>query len=737
MKKLFIYTLVAAALILAGCSNMRDFSGGTTGLRITVQGEGAGARTLYPNTVFTKYVLKFSGPSDREDITLESGKISVNVDDLAEGTWKITAVGYVTIGGVEYPAAEGSIQETVVSGESKDINITVSASKEGPPGFFYYNIQFPSDVVEDAGLYIYRFGTDEAECSPLDLKTKNEDTIQLSPGYYMMKIRLSYDSSSRTAGRTEIVHIYSNMETRAEYTFENSDFTAEMTVDGSDLAAKLAWVKANARSNTRYSIKVTVAESIVPHILSYEGKENIAIKLIGDDPTRSVSLSSTGSIFTVGNGVTLELGVTLKGHDVNNTALVYVNSGGTLIMKAGSAITGNTGGGVGGGVWVDGTFTMDGGTISHNTSTNGGGVAVNTGGTFTMNIGEISNNIASHYGGGVHVNGTFTMNGGIILDNTAASSSGGGGGGVFVNNGGTFTMIGGEIKENNSNVKNSGGVYASESSTLKLGGDARILDNYMIDNGSNIDDNVYLISGSHIILGNDSNGAPTPVPGMEIWGRTTNADGVIVKSGATVNDPQYFYADDRSKVVVLEKSGGNDQLVLKTATTTPELTFASIYSPDNITIIAYRVSGFSAPAGDVAVYIPAYYRVSETSSYLPVTTIGTSALNSANIIAVTIPATVTIIDTGAFSNCTNIRDITIPASVTTIRLNAFQQCGNLISVTFATGSNIDNIDFQDLAFPQGSGTGNNLRTAYFAADGSGGAGTYVRDPGGTDWRKVP
>jgi predicted outer membrane repeat protein len=90
----------------------------------------------------------------------------------------------------------------------------------------------------------------------------------------------------------------------------------------------------------------------------------------------------------------------------------------------------------GGGVYVEGTFTINGGTVSENTaSSDGGGVYVN--GTFTMKDGVISGNTASIYGGGVYVSGTsFTMSGGSISGNTARNS----GGGVF--SGTLFTKSG-------------------------------------------------------------------------------------------------------------------------------------------------------------------------------------------------------------------------------------------------------------------------------------------------------
>jgi predicted outer membrane repeat protein len=95
---------------------------------------------------------------------------------------------------------------------------------------------------------------------------------------------------------------------------------------------------------------------------------------------------------------------------------------------------------VGGGVFVEsGTFTMNNGTIIGNTAGGDGGGVYVKGGTFTMHNGTISGNTATSSGGGVYVgSGTFTMQGGTISGNTATYY----GGGVYVVYSGTFTKSG-------------------------------------------------------------------------------------------------------------------------------------------------------------------------------------------------------------------------------------------------------------------------------------------------------
>jgi hypothetical protein len=219
--------------------------------------------------------------------------------------------------------------------------------------------------------------------------------------------------------------------------------------DSTPLASALSSIRDS--ENYHFTITVGADMSLAPQDLTSAGYKGKTIVLKGDTPARAVSLASKGSLFTVGEDVTLELeDIVLQGQSSNNKSLVEVNSDGTLMMNSGSKISGNkTSSHVGGGVYVDGgTFTMNSGEISGNTSSYGGGVFVD-GGTFTMNGGEISGNTSFHGGGVLVNNSTFTMSGGEISGNTSVSI----GGGVYVYNSGTFTkQSGGIIYGSNANT---------------------------------------------------------------------------------------------------------------------------------------------------------------------------------------------------------------------------------------------------------------------------------------------
>ncbi|MDR2194057.1 MAG: InlB B-repeat-containing protein [Treponema sp.] len=167
------------------------------------------------------------------------------------------------------------------------------------------------------------------------------------------------------------------------------------------LNESLTWISDNATGGDAYAITLNANETITPETLSYSGK-TVNITITGGSTERTISLSSTGSLFTIGSGVTLTLGanITLQGRSSNTASLVVVSSGGRLVMNAGSKISGNS------------------------TSSHGGGVYV-SGGTFTMSGGEISGNTASSYGGGVYVSygGTFTkQTGGTVYGSDASAT---------------------------------------------------------------------------------------------------------------------------------------------------------------------------------------------------------------------------------------------------------------------------------------------------------------------------
>ena len=165
----------------------------------------------------------------------------------------------------------------------------------------------------------------------------------------------------------------------------------------------------------------------------------------------------------------------LNGHTItaaSNNRILNVTGGSITLCdcKGTGKLTGGNSEDYGGGVNVsNGTFTMYGGTISDNTSTRGGGGGVYvSNGTFTMYDGTISGNTSRTVGGGVYAIGSssFTMYGGTISGNTARTV----GGGVYQGDRVIFTMYGGAISDNTLTAGYGGGVCVIGSSSFTMNG---------------------------------------------------------------------------------------------------------------------------------------------------------------------------------------------------------------------------------------------------------------------------
>jgi hypothetical protein len=274
IKTAFALTaLLLAGVIMGGCPNIfdppshkRESASGGGGLRITIGG-GDNARTLFPRTDFSRYVISFSdGPGSHTPITLTGGATTTPVDGLMAGNWTITVKAYMLIDangdgtatpgiyhpldnplGEEFEAATNGGQTVTITGGSQTVNISISAQQtSGVKGYFSYNVQFPDDKVDTASLTITNVGGTPSYDLTTDLTTSGEGilsggvvtaekVVALEPGYYLVNAVLA--NAYHRAGRTEIVHIYSGMETTtpsgaSAWTFTSADFVDYITLSG-------------------------------------------------------------------------------------------------------------------------------------------------------------------------------------------------------------------------------------------------------------------------------------------------------------------------------------------------------------------------------------------------------------------------------------------------------------------------------------------------------------------------
>jgi len=374
-----------------------------------------------------------------------------------------------------------SLTDTIEHGTSHTLETmksrTFHLTKEDKTGYYRYTYFSVSDIY----LYVIR------DSNTGDLYYEFREHI--IPGVYFWDIDYSETPSFKKSDATSFeidISILNNLP-KPSVNF----------VPGATLAAKLNWLQTYAQTGRGYTLEVNADESISPQTLSYSGRSNITITLRGVGSNRTISLSSNGSMFTVGSGVTLILDGNITLQDSYD---LLVDVYGTFVMNSGSLITGDAQNGShideeivaklppGGTIPTNGDMVSiivdeddgeivaklpPGGTSGTNGTMvsiiddEGGGVYVNNGGIFTMNGGTISGNTA-YYGGGVFVlGGTFTMNGGEISGNTAFSDNARGGGvyveeGIFTKTGGTITGYASDVANGNV-VKNSSGDVVNNS----------------------------------------------------------------------------------------------------------------------------------------------------------------------------------------------------------------------------------------------------------------------------------
>lgn len=265
--------------------------------------------------------------------------------------------------------------------------------------------------------------------------------------------------------------------------------------------------------DTLYEIEIAANIQLDGNITIATGK-NIKI---WSSVAYTITAARFSPLFTVKGKLALENWVTLMGGYLSNgEGGGILVDGGTFDMNGGE-IRGSTiadGDGykcMGGGVQVySGRFNLSGGKISevYPQIPNEGAVNIGANASFIMSNGVVLGDSAL----GICIKGgTFTMQGGVVSDNSTT----GNGGGVYLS-GGTFTMKGGTISGNH---RLYGGVNATENALFIMNG-GTISGN---GRGVNIDENSSFIMNNGKITDN----ATTAVLG----------GGVYVKSGTfTMNN---------------------------------------------------------------------------------------------------------------------------------------------------------------------------------------------------------
>ncbi|MDR0301824.1 MAG: fibronectin type III domain-containing protein [Treponema sp.] len=241
-----IIAVVLGIFLLAGCNDM--FSPSSAALQenpsqgmVTINiGNMESSRTLFPEIpAFSRYKLQFQpldGQSYKGDMWVNNTTSAIGLDF---GQWRITAIAYVNISGVEgipddeYEAARGSEELNVTSyGYDNyvtiDIHSVADSSKQGV--FDYSPISFPASVYT-AELKIFSLtGAPAAEVIDL-LDNDNTGSLVLDSNYYILRLEL--ENNDGKIIKFEVIHIYpglTTITTEEGYTFVDYDFVSVLPV---------------------------------------------------------------------------------------------------------------------------------------------------------------------------------------------------------------------------------------------------------------------------------------------------------------------------------------------------------------------------------------------------------------------------------------------------------------------------------------------------------------------------
>ena len=266
------------------------------------------------------------------------------------------------------------------------------------------------------------------------------------------------------------------------------------------------------------------------------------IKLNGTTISDNTALSTTG--WGTGGGISINNSGTLNMNDAAitgnqslqgggvgayNTATVNIN-GKTVISD--NTVTGNGGGGLYG--YGSSQFTVGDDTKitnNHATGENSGGGAVAIAQTATFTIGRaILDGNDAQYGGGIASwsQGTTTLNGTTVSNNTALSTTGwGNGGGISINNTGTLNINDATISGNQSMY--GGGVGAYDTAVVNVNGNTSINNNRTTESGGG----GVAASGSSVINLNSATISANEAPfgsGVGVW----NSAEIIMKDAVSI-----------------------------------------------------------------------------------------------------------------------------------------------------------------------------------------------------------
>ncbi|GGL82877.1 hypothetical protein GCM10010840_20790 [Deinococcus aerolatus] len=276
-------------------------------------------------------------------------------------------------------------------------------------------------------------------------------------------------------------------------------------------------------------------------------------KVDGNTATEPVVQTGTNTTGSAGGGIYSNGDVTITGGSVSGNTAAYFGGGITVqstleaqnnlvipeVTVSGgnidnNRVTDDAAGGSGGGLWINGNFTMTGGAVRDNAAPYGGGMGIFRDASITG--GTIEGNTASKNGGGLllitpanrAINSTVTFGGTATVK---GNSSGEDGGGISVSRT-TLTMTGGTVT-GNTTVNTGGGIGLGSGTNSTIGGG--VISNNKVTGSTDGGGGIRVFRSGKLTLSGgviNANSAPRTGGGLVVDGQVTMTGGEI--SGNTV-----------------------------------------------------------------------------------------------------------------------------------------------------------------------------------------------------------
>jgi hypothetical protein len=155
---------------------------------------------------------------------------------LATGAWNLLVKAYPEPGPHTNLAATGSASFTVSQDATPNITVNLDPIRGAGKGTLTFRVTYPSGATFDKLSWVSLSNTDpdvdlkgvsDYASGPAGSPTVTTGSLpDRAAGQYLITALMKNKAGVRTAGKTEVVHIYQNLPTAVAFTFVPSDFTA-------------------------------------------------------------------------------------------------------------------------------------------------------------------------------------------------------------------------------------------------------------------------------------------------------------------------------------------------------------------------------------------------------------------------------------------------------------------------------------------------------------------------------